>query len=133
MPERDSDYLEVEGTSGSIAGSGGTGALDIDITNLPSGSVIVRIHEVVIDTPSTDVDVRIFEDAALNILNRIFNLLTVNLHTVQVLGAGKGTQYQDRDSAGHGNTPRIHFDFTNNQVSAATVTARVRYSIFFAR
>lgn len=127
------DYSEEQVTSASVAGSGGTEDNDITIAVLPPGRSLVRIHEVVLDSLSTDFDVAIFEATARTTLNRIFNVQNVDLHTVQLLGTGNGAQYRDRDVATETTQAQFFVRFTNNQVGAATVTIRIRYSVFFAR
>lgn len=133
MPEQEADYSEVEGTSASIAGGGGTGNLEVAITDLPAGLARVRIHEVIMDSTSIDFDAALHEDDARTRLNRVVNILTINQHTVQLLGAGRGMQYLDRDVALPTDTADLHFAFVNNDAGAQEITARVRYSMFFAR
>ena len=127
------DYLEATVTTPSIAGSGGTNDQELAIPEIPAGQAIARIHEIVMDSASTDFDLAIFETATRTVLNRVVEILTVNLHTVQTLAAGKGSQYRDRDVALPTDTADFHLRVTNNQVAAATVTIRIRYTLFFMR
>lgn len=127
------DYLEVTVTTPSIAGGGGVRDEEIAITNIPAGSAIARIHEIVLDSASDDFDIAIFEAAARTTLDRVVFVENINLHTVQLLGAGRGSQYRDRDVALATDTADFHARFTNNQVGAATITLRIRYSLFFMR
>ncbi len=127
------DYLEVTVTTPSIAGSGGVRDEEIAIANIPAGSAIARIHEIVLDSLSTDFDIALFEAAARTTLNRVVFVENINLHTVQLLGAGRGSQYRDRDVTLATDTADFHARFTNNQVAAATITLRIRYSLFFMR
>lgn len=133
MAEADRDYTEVSGTSASIASGGGTGNLDIVLTDLPPGRSIVRIHELVFDSLSIDFDAALHEDDARLTLNRVVNIENINLHTVQLLGAGRGMQYTDRDVATETDQAELNFAFVNNDVANRTITARVRYSVYFAR
>lgn len=133
MPEQEADYSEVQGTSAAIAGGGGTGNLEIALSDLPDGLALVRIHEVILDSESIDFDAAIHEDAARTRLNRIFNTLTINQHTVQLIGAGRGVQYLDREVATPADTADLHWAFVNRDAGAQTITARVRYSISIYR
>lgn len=127
------DYLEVTVTTPSIAGSGGTEDSELAIAEIPVGEAIARIHEIVMDSDSDDFDLEIFEAATRTLLNRIVNIINVNLHTVQALAAGRGTQYRDRDVALPTDTADFHLRVTNNAVGAATATIRIRYTLFFMR
>lgn len=127
------DYLEVTVTTPSIAGGGGVRDEEIAIDNLPAGSAIARIHEIVLDSLSDDFDIALFEAATRTTLNRVVFVENINLHTVQLLGAGRGSQYRDRDVVLATDTADFHARFTNNQVAAATITLRIRYSLFFMR
>lgn len=127
------DYLEATVTTPSIAGGGGTEDSELAIPEIPAGAAIARIHEIVLDSLSTDFDLAIFERATRLTLDRVVQILTVNLHTVQALAAGRGSQYRDRDVALPTDTADFHLRFTNNQVAAATVTIRIRYTLFFMR
>ena len=133
MADGDRDYTEVSGTSGSIASGGGTGNLDIVLDDLPVGRSLVRIHEIVLDSLSIDFDAALHEDDARTLLNRVVNIENINLHTVQLIGAGRGMQYTDRDVTLPADQAELNFAFVNNDVSARTITARVRYSVYFAR
>ncbi len=127
------DYFEEEDTSPSIAGGGGTGTLDLTLSDMGAGLGIARIHELVFDSDSIDFDVQIFEDIARTRLNRVVNMINISTHTVQILGGGRGMQYEDRDIVATTGQLIVYFSFTNNAVGAEAITVRVRYLPFFAR
>ena len=127
------DYFEEEATSVAIAGGGGTGTLDLTLSAMAVGRGIVRIHELVFDSDSVDFDVQIFEDVARTRLNRVVNVETISTHTVQILGGGRGMQYEDRDITPVTGQLIVYLSLTNNDVGAETITVRVRYLPFFAR
>jgi len=127
------DYFEEEATSASIAGGGGTGTLDLTLSDMPPGRGIVRLHELVMDSDSVDFDVLIFEDSARTRLNRVVNIENINLHTVQIFGAGGGTQYEDRDIVAVTGTAIVYFSFVNTGAGANTITVRAKYLPYFAR
>ena len=133
MTYKDQDYSEVTGTSAAIASGGGTGNLDLVLSDLPLGDGRVRIHEIILDSDSIDFDVAIHEDDARTRANRVTQILNINVHTVQLIGAGRGQHYQDREVLLPSDQGEIHFAFVNNDVGAETITARVRYTVSSSR
>lgn len=133
MTYKDQDYSEVTGTSGSIASGGGTGDLDLVLSDLPEGQARVRIHEVILDSDSVDFDAAIHEDDARTRANRVTQILNINTHSVQLIGAGRGQHYQDREVTLATDQAEIHLAFVNNDVGAETITARIRYTISVSR
>lgn len=128
MVRRDLDYLEAEVTSNLISGGGATQDVAVSLAPAPAGGARARIHEIVLDSLSTDFDFQVFESATREILDRIVNIEDVNLHAVILVGGDDGVQYRDRDVLLATETPNFHLRFINNQVGAAAITVRIRHS-----
>ena len=105
MAVQDLDYLEAEVTSNLISGGGTVGDVALAMGVAPAGGAIAHIHELMLDSLSTDFDFSIFETAAREVLDRILNIENVNLHTVQLVGDEDGVQYRDRDASEFTDTP----------------------------
>lgn len=128
MVRRDLDYLEAEVTSNLISGGGGTQDVAVSLAPAPAGGARARIHEIVLDSLSTDFNFQVFESATREILDRIVNIEDVNLHAVLTVGGDDGVQYRDRDVLVATDTPAFHLRFINNGVGAAAITVRIRHS-----
>ncbi len=128
MVRRDLDYLEAEVITNLISGGGATQDVAVSLAPAPAGGARARIHEIMLDSLSTDFDFAIFESATREILDRIVNIEAVNLHAVVNVGGDDGVQYRDRDVLVATDTPNFYLRFTNNQVGAAFVTVRIRHA-----
>ncbi len=111
---------ELEATSAAV----GIGATEDLTLETPTNRQIVRIFDVVGDSPGSDFDVAIFEDQARTQLNRIYLNTGNNLHFVDRLLEGQ--DYRDRDG-GLGQTDKIYLQVTNNDVAAQDITVRVKF------
>ena len=131
MADQVIDLHEVEDTAAAVAGGGGQADLQINIATLNLGLARVKVFELVGDSNSVNFDVELYEDTARTRLNRVIQILTINLHTVQRFL--NGAQYRDRDVALPTDQPIFHVRVINNDVGAQNITVRLRYLPFFAR
>ncbi|KKN54170.1 hypothetical protein LCGC14_0595190 [marine sediment metagenome] len=102
----------------------GIGATEDLTLESPSDREIVRIFDVVGDSPGSDFDVAIFEDQGRTRLNRIYLNTGNNLHFVDRLLEGQ--DYRDRES-GPGEPNKIYVQVTNNDVAIQDITVRVKF------
>lgn len=111
---------ELEATSSAV----GIGATEDLTLETGSNRQVVRLFDIVGDSPGSDFDVAIYEDQARTQLNRIYLNTGNNLHFVDRLLEGQ--DYRDRDS-GLGEADKIYVQVTNNDVAIQDITVRVKF------